>query len=78
MPAKALDTIKKTLLYDKTKVVLTGNRDRRSDNSATAGDWTDTNLGSRITEFHDLLNQKKLLQNPSKIFYKSRFGEFGA
>ena len=38
MPAKALDTIKKTLLYDKTKVVLTGNRDRRSDNLATAGD----------------------------------------
>ena len=35
MPEKALDTIKETLLYDKTKVVLTGNRDRRSNNSAT-------------------------------------------
>ena len=78
MPAKALDTIKETLLYDKTKVVLTGNRDRRSNNSATAGDRTNTNLGSRIMEFHDLLSQKKLLQNPSKIFCKSRFGDFGA
>ena len=78
MPAKALDTIKETLLYDKAKVVLTGNRDRTSNNSATAGDRTDANLGSRITEFHDLLSKKRLLQNPSKIFYKSRFGEFGA
>ena len=53
MPAKALDTIKVTLLYDKTKVALTGNRDKRSNNSAAAGDRTDANLGSRITEFHD-------------------------
>ena len=78
MSAKALNTIKDTLLYGKAKVVLTGNRDRRSNNSATAGDRTNTNLGSRIMEFHDLLSQKKLLQNPSKIFCKSRFGDFGA
>ena len=58
MPAKALETIKETLLHDKTKVVLTGNRDRRPNNSATAGDRTDANLGSRITEFHNLLSQK--------------------
>ena len=67
MPAKALDTIKETLLHDKTKVVLTGNRDRRSNNSA-------------IPEYGipRSFNSKKLLQNPSKIFYKSRFDEFGA
>ena len=68
MPEKALDTIKETLLYDKTKVVLTGNRDRRSNNSATAGDKTDASLGSRITEFHDLLSQKNYYRIPLKFF----------
>ena len=78
MPAKALDTIKETLLYDKTKVVLNGNRERRSNNSATAGDRTDANLGSRITEFHDLSSKKNYYRTPLKNFYKSQFGECGA
>ena len=29
LPAKALDTIKETLLYNKTKVIIPGGRDRR-------------------------------------------------
>ena len=78
MSAKALNTIKDTLLYGKAKVVLTGNRDRRSNNSATAGDRTDANLGSRITEFHDLSSKKNYYRTPLKNFYKSQFGECGA
>ena len=30
LPAKALDTIKETLLYERTPVVITNNADRRS------------------------------------------------
>ena len=51
-----------------TKVVLTVNRDRRSNNSAKAGDRTDANIGSRIKEFHDLLSQKNYYRIPLKIF----------
>ena len=49
LPAKSLDTIKETLLYDKKKVIIPGDRDRRSNTSNTPGDRTDQNLGSRIT-----------------------------
>ena len=58
MPAKALDTIKETLLYDKTKVSLSADKDRRSHSSQILGDRTDQNLGSRITEFHGMVSQK--------------------
>ena len=51
-----------------TKVVLTVNRDRRSNNSAKAGDRTDANIGSRIKEFHDLLSQKNYYRIPLKFF----------
>ena len=33
LPAKLLDTIKETLLYDKKKVIIPGDRDRRSNTS---------------------------------------------
>ena len=51
-----------------TKVVLTVNRDRRSNNSPKAGDRTDANIGSRIKEFHDLLSQKNYYRIPLKFF----------
>ena len=41
LPRKALDTIKETLLYSKLPVIIPGNNDRRSFNSATAADRTD-------------------------------------
>ena len=52
LPAKALDTIKGTLLYDRTKVIIPRGQDRRSNTSTTAADRTDANLGSRQTEFN--------------------------
>ena len=63
-----LDTIKETLLYDKTKVVLPGNRNRRINNSSTPADRTDANLESRTTEFHDLLDQKLYYRILLKFF----------
>ena len=69
MPAKALDTIKETLLYDKTKVSLSADKDRRSHSSQTPGKRTEQNLGSRITEFHDMLGQKSYCRIPLKFFY---------
>ena len=68
LPAKSLDTIKETLLYDETKVTLLGGRDRRSSTSNTPGDRTDVNLASRITEFHALLSQRLYYRIPLKYF----------
>ena len=62
LPKKSLDTIKETLLYNKTKVVLAGNRDRRLNNTTTVADRTDANLTSRITKFHDLLGEKYIIE----------------
>ena len=58
LPAKALDTIKGTLLYNKTKVIIPGGRDRRPNTSTTAADRTDANLGRRQTEFSSLISHK--------------------
>ena len=58
MPNKSLDTIKKTLLYDKEEVYLPQDRDRRVNNTDTEADRTDKNLGSRITDFHNQLGKK--------------------
>ena len=41
LPQKTLDTIKETPLYSKLPVIIHGNNDRRSFNSATAADRTD-------------------------------------
>ena len=62
LPAKASDTIKETLLYDKTKFIISGGWDRKSNTSTTVADRTDVNLGSRQTEFSTLISQK--------LFYK--------
>ena len=67
---KSLDTIKKTLLYDKEGVFLPRDRDRRLNDTNTDADRTDKNLGSRIIDFHDQLGKKIFLQNSPKIFYR--------
>ena len=67
LPAKSLDTIKETLLYDK-ETVIPGGRDRRSNPSQTPADGTDKNLGSRITNFHNLIGQKLYYSIPLKYF----------
>ena len=61
MPAKALNTIKKTLLYHKEKVSLPADTDRRLHSSQVLASRSDKNLGSRITDFHGLLGQRKIL-----------------
>ena len=68
MPAIALDTIRETLLYDKQKVSLPADTDRRSLNSQVPASSSDKNLGSRITDFHGLLGQKKYYRVPLKFF----------
>ena len=68
LPKKSLDTIKETLLYSTTKVVLAGNRDRRLNNTPTAADRTDASLTSRIIKFHDLLGKKIYYRIPLKFF----------
>ena len=68
LPAKSLDTIKETLLYDKTKVILPGGRDRRWNTSNIPVERTDANLGSRITEFRALLPEKLYCRIPLKYF----------
>ena len=50
------------------KVMLSGNWDRRLNNSTTAADRTDANLGSRTTEFHDLLGQILYYRIPLRFF----------
>ena len=51
LPAKALDTIKDTLLYEKTPAVIPNNADRRPNTSTTLADRTDANLGTRVADF---------------------------
>ena len=55
LPAKAMDAIKETSLYEKTPVVIPNNADRRSNTSTTPADRTDANLGTRITDFHPII-----------------------
>ena len=68
LPAKSLDRIKETLLYDKEKVIIPGGRERRSSTSNTPGDRTDANLTSRIADFHGLIGQKLYCRIPLKYF----------
>ena len=68
LPAKALDTIKETLLYNKTKAIIPESRDRRSNTSTTAAGRTDVNLGSRQTEFSSFISQKLYYRIPLKYF----------
>ena len=65
LPAKALDTIKKIFLYEKTPVVIPNNADRRSN---TPADKTDANLGTRITDFNPIIKTKNYYKIPLKYF----------
>ena len=68
MPNKSLDTIKKTLLYNKEGVFLPADRDRRLSDTNTDADRTDKNLGSRITDFRDQLGKNFFYRIPLKFF----------
>ena len=68
LPAKSLNTIKERLVYNKETVIIPGGRDRRSTTSQTPEDRTDKNLGSRITNFHDLIGQKLYYRISLKYF----------
>ena len=68
MPNKSLNTIKKTLLYNKEAVYLPQDRDRRVNNTDTDAYRTDKNLDSRITGFQDQLGKKNFYRIPLKFF----------
>ena len=68
MPNKSLNTIKKTLLYDKEGVFLPTDLDRRLNDANTDADRTDKNLESRITNFHNQLGKKIFYRIPLKFF----------
>ena len=68
LPKKSLDDIRETLLYGKKAVNLNGNRDRRSNTSATPADRTDANLDERLTDFPGLIERK--------IYYRIPLGFF--
>ena len=57
LPKDALETFEVMLLYSKKKVELTGDRDRRLNNSNTAADRTNTNLTERITKFQNIIKE---------------------
>ena len=63
-----LNTIKKTLLYSKKKVSLSGNRDRRGHSDNDDNLRTDDNIKDRISEFHDQLAEKTYYRIPLKFF----------
>ena len=69
LPAKSLDTIKETLLYNKENVIIPRGRDRRSNMSDTPADRTDANLASRIADFHSLIGQKLYYRIPLKFIF---------
>ena len=67
MPSEALNTIKYTLLYEKTRVSLKG--DRRSHSSNTPADRTDDNIVKRTTDFTPAsLLKKGYYRIPLKFF----------
>ena len=68
LPEKALDMIKETLLYEKTPVVIPNNADRRPNTSTTPAGRTDTNLGTRITDFNTIIKTKNSYRIPLKYF----------
>ena len=51
------------------KVVLTGNRDRRLNNTDTLADRTDANLIEKVTDFHGLLKEKIYHRRKSIRFF---------
>ena len=67
-PTKSLDDIKEAILYKKKAVVLTGNRDRKLNNTDTAADRTDSNLCERVSDFHDLLKKNIYYRIPLDFF----------
>ena len=76
LPAKALDTIKETLLYEKKPVVIPNNTGRRSNTSATPADRTEANLGTRITDFNPIIKTKNYYRIPVKYFVYLRLVNF--
>ena len=58
LPKRSQHDIRQTLLYGQKAVNLNGNRDRRSNTSATAADRTDANLDERVTNFLGLIERK--------------------
>ena len=68
LPNKALDKIKKTLLYSREPVYLTNQEDRRDNNENDATKRSDGNLNKRITDFHGQLGQKLYYRIPLKFF----------
>ena len=69
LPKKSQDDIRQTLLYGKKAVNLNGNRDRRSNTSATPADRTDANLDERVTNFYGLIERKTYYRIPLGFFY---------
>ena len=67
-PAKSLDDIRETLLYEKIAVILTGKWGRRLNNANSTNDRTDSNLGTPITDLHDLINAKTEYRIPLAFF----------
>ena len=76
VPAKALDTIKEILLYEKIIIVIPNNTDRRSNTSTTLGDRTDANLGTGITDFNPIIKTKNYYRTPLKYFVKLELVNF--
>ena len=68
LPKKSLDDVRETPLYEKKAVNLNGNRDRRSNTSATPADRTDSNLCEIVTDFLGLIRRK--------IYYRIPLGFF--
>lgn len=59
----------KTLLYKKEKVVLTGNRDRRSQTDDNKYSRTDDNIKQRITKFSSMIKEETNLEtNLNNLF----------
>ena len=67
-PAKSLDDTRETLLYEKTAVILTGKWGRRLNNANSINDRTNSNLGTRITDLHDLISAKTEYRIPLAVF----------
>ena len=66
-PKDALETFQETLLYSKKKVELTGDRDRRLNNTNTAADRTEANLTERITKFQNIIKENTVYKIPLKF-----------
>lgn len=67
MPKDALKTFEKTILYSKKKVILTGNRDRRPNNSDDVNARAVEHLTNRIAKLTNVTGNENVYRFP-KIF----------